>query len=395
MRFAIIENEFGEVGIDELIIDKKNLTDKTDEEVIEVMNGCICCTVRGDLAEALKRMYSKVSKFDAVLIETTGLADPAPVAQTFFVDEEIAKMYQLDGVITVVDAKHIEQHLDEIKPEGVENESVEQLAFADRIILNKCDLIRELKEPTGEKDPMTGEPIMKIIQRPEEEVEMELKRIEGRIRSINSHAELVRTEFSKVSPHKVLKLDAFDIEKILEKEPNFLNVDEEHLHDSTVTSCSACFDGNLCLYKLQTLINELIGDPESANNLFRYKGVIAIKGFEEKFVFQGVHMLFGGHFSKFISWAPDEKRTCRFVFIGRNLDEDDLKKRFLDCKAEDQLRFKVGDFVKVQVGEWKKGKILRQWDEGNAYRVEVQDGDRTNVHAPIDEDNFIRPFLVR
>ncbi|KAL3897008.1 MAG: hypothetical protein SGCHY_003700 [Lobulomycetales sp.] len=341
MRFAVIENEFGEVGIDEHIIDTKQLTDKTDEEVIEVMNGCICCTVRGDLSEALLRMYEKVSNFDAVLIETTGLADPAPVAQTFFVDEKVCERYRLDGVITVVDAKHIEQHLDDDKPEGVENEAVEQLAFADRILLNKVDLIREVKEPTGEKEELTGEPIYRTMERPAADVAADMKRIEDRIRSVNSHAELVHTEFSKVSPHKVLKLDAFDIEKVLEKEPDFLSEDAEHLHDTTVSSCSAVFEGDLSIAKLQVLIRELIGSVESADNLFRYKGVLSVKGFNEKYVFQGVHMLFSGYFSSSLVWAPGEKRTCRFVFIGKHLDEETMIERFKDCEVKGELRFKV------------------------------------------------------
>merc|ERR1719473_1458343 len=136
LRFAIIENEFGDVGVDEKI-----LSEKCDEEVIEVMNGCICCTVRGDLVVALKKLHGKIKQFDAVLIETTGLADPAPVAQTFFVDEDIQAKFTLDGIITVVDAKHIIARLDDEKPEGVENEAVEQVAFADRILLNKTDLV--------------------------------------------------------------------------------------------------------------------------------------------------------------------------------------------------------------------------------------------------------------
>ena len=130
-KFAVIENEFGEVGIDENI-----LVESSEETIIEVMNGCICCTVRGDLTEALDNMHDRIKDFDGVLIETTGLADPAPVAQTFFVDERVTERYYLDGIVTVVDAKHIIQHLDEEKPEGIENESVEQLAFADRIMLN-------------------------------------------------------------------------------------------------------------------------------------------------------------------------------------------------------------------------------------------------------------------
>ena len=142
LRFAIIENEFGEVGVDERI-----LSEKADEEVIEVMNGCICCTVRGDLVVALKNLYAKIAQFDAVIIETTGLADPAPVAQTFFVDDDIQSKFTLDGIITVTDAKHIRMRLDDEKPEGVENEAVEQVAFADRILLNKTDLVEESELP--------------------------------------------------------------------------------------------------------------------------------------------------------------------------------------------------------------------------------------------------------
>merc|ERR1712178_23691 len=140
LRFAIIENEFGEVGIDEKIINT-NIKEKIDEEIIEVMNGCICCTVRGDLVETLKKLAAKVKKFDGVIIETTGLADPAPVAQTFFVDEEVAALYTLDAIVTVTDAKHLVARLDDEKPEGVENEAQEQLFFADKVLLNKVDLV--------------------------------------------------------------------------------------------------------------------------------------------------------------------------------------------------------------------------------------------------------------
>merc|ERR1711998_340 len=145
MRFAIIENEFGEVGIDEKIIDG-GVKEKIDEELIEVMNGCICCTVRGDLVETLKKLAKKVAKFDGVIIETTGLADPAPVAQTFFIDDDIQKLYNLDAIVTVCDAKYLETRLDDEKPEGVENEAVEQLAFADRVLLNKVDLVPDEAE---------------------------------------------------------------------------------------------------------------------------------------------------------------------------------------------------------------------------------------------------------
>ena len=190
LRFAIIENEFGEVGVDEKI-----LLEQTDEDVTEVMNGCICCTVRGDLVEALKRLHKKIEKFDAVIIETTGLADPAPVAQTFFVDDDIEKMYKLDGICTLVDAKHIIQHLDEEKPEGVENEAVEQLAFADRILLNKIDLI---EDDDSIKDK-----------------EAELQGIESRIKAINGAAQIFRCKQSNVEPKNVIGLDAFSLDRVL------------------------------------------------------------------------------------------------------------------------------------------------------------------------------------
>ena len=140
MRFAIIENEFGEVGIDEKIINTQ-IKEKIDDEIIEVMNGCLCCTVRSDLVETLRKLATKVTKFDGVIIETTGLADPAPVAQTFFINEGIKSLYSLDCITAVCDAKHLEMRLDDEKPEGVENEAVEQLAFADRVLLNKVDLV--------------------------------------------------------------------------------------------------------------------------------------------------------------------------------------------------------------------------------------------------------------
>merc|ERR1719266_1452321 len=186
MKFAVIENEFGEIGIDE-----KVLSENIDEEVVEVMNGCICCTVRGDLVEALKRLYKRVSQFNGIIIETTGLADPAPVVQTFFVDEDIKEMYSLDSVITVVDAKVILDRLAEEKPEGVENESVEQVCFADKVLLNKTDLADEAK----------------------------LKKIEGEIRKLNPTAPILRCLHSKVSPKDLLNIQAFELDRVLDFDP--------------------------------------------------------------------------------------------------------------------------------------------------------------------------------
>ena len=206
MKFAVIENEFGDIGIDENI-----LVESSEESIIEVMNGCICCTVRGDLTELLDEMYDRIKDFDGVLIETTGLADPAPVAQTFFVDKRVTDRYKLDGIITVVDAKHIIPRIEEEKPEGVENEAVEQLAFADRILLNKIDLVSE----------------------------EEIKEVERKIKSINGSAPILHTENSLIDPEELINIGSFDLKKTLEMDPEFLDTDAEHEHCLLYTSDAA------------------------------------------------------------------------------------------------------------------------------------------------------------
>ena len=356
MKFAVIENEFGDVGIDENI-----LVESSEESIIEVMNGCICCTVRGDLTDLLKKMHERIKDFDGVLIETTGLADPAPVAQTFFVDDDIVDKYKLDGIITVADAKHIIQHLDEEKPEGVENESVEQIAFADRIMLNKIDLVSE----------------------------EELEEVESKIKSINRFAPMYHTENSIIDPVNLINIGSFDLEKTLEMDPEFLDTEAEHEHDDRVTSTSSKFEGALNVNKLERWIGELM--QTKGEDLFRYKGVLAVKGMDQKFVFQGVHMLFGGGFSSEVApWREGETRECRFVFIGRDLDHEELQQGLMDCKAE-ELRFKVGDTVYANIGEFTEGRILKCWDEGNPYRVEIQNEERSNVWVPIDSNDYVIP----
>ena len=355
MKFAVIENEFGDVGIDEEII-----VESSEESIIEVMNGCICCTVRGDLTEVLDRMHDRIKDFDGVIIETTGLADPAPVAQTFFVDERVVGRYKLDGIITVVDAKHVIQHLEDEKPEGVENETVEQLAFADRIMLNKIDLATE----------------------------EELQNVEKKIKGINGFAPIFRTENSLLDPKELINIGSFDLQRTLEMDPEFLDTDAEHEHDQRVTSTSAKFEGELNVNKLERWIGGLMRDK--AEDLFRYKGVLAVKGMDEKYVFQGVHMLFGGKFSEDIGlWKEGEKRECRFVFIGRDLDHEALESGLMECLAED-LRFNVGDTVYANVGQFTEGKILKCWDQGNPYRVEIQNEEKSNVWVPEDSDDFVR-----
>lgn len=353
MKFAVIENEFGEVGIDENI-----LSEEAEEELIEVMNGCICCTVRGDLVVALKNLYKRVEQFDGVIIETTGLADPAPVCQTFFIDEDIQKMYSLDSVITVADSKYILERLAEEKPEGVENEAVEQVCFADKIILNKTDLSSE----------------------------EELTKIEAKLRSMNPTTTIQRTSYSKINPKDILNIKSFELKRVLDFDPEFLDEDAEHEHDSRVSSIALKVEKDVNMNLLESWIQRLI--TEDGANLYRYKGVISVKGMDQKFVFQGVGMLFSGGFDE-TKWKKNETRESKFVFIGKNLDTDFYRKGFMAC-CDVKLRFAVGTVVEANIGTFTKGKVIKQWDEGNAYRVEISDANKTNVWAPIDVDEYIR-----
>ena len=356
MKFAVIENEFGEVGIDEKTI----LSEAVNEEIIEVMNGCICCTVRGDLVEALKKLYKRVNEFSGIIIETTGLADPAPICQTFFVDDDIKKCYKLDSVITLVDSKYILERLAEEKPEGVENEAVEQVAFADKILLNKIDL----------------------------STEEELQKIEAKIKTINPTAAIQRCQQSKVDPKDLLNIQAFDLQRVLDFDPEFLAEDAEHQHDETVSSVGVKVEGSVNLNLLESWISRLIS--EDGANLYRYKGIISVKGVQEKFIFQGVGMMFSGGFAN-VSWQKGEKRESRFVFIGKNLEHQMYRDGFMACQETHELRFPVGTMVEANIGTYQKGKILKHWDSGNAYRIEIQDSDKTNVYAPVDIDAYVRP----
>uniref|UniRef100_A0A0G4FU06 CobW C-terminal domain-containing protein n=1 Tax=Chromera velia CCMP2878 TaxID=1169474 RepID=A0A0G4FU06_9ALVE len=412
MKFAIIENEFGEVGVDEKLLVGEGGKMKLDDEIVEVMNGCICCTVRNDLVEALKRLYEKVEQFDGVLIETTGMADPAPVAQTFFVDKQIEKMYRLDGIVTVVDAMHIEYHLDKEVKEGAENESVEQLAFADRIILNKCDLIRGAC--SGETAVSDRETIAKCLEEGAtadqfyqkknlpvsgevEDPDLKLQKLETRIRQINPTATILRTEFSKVEPSKLLNAQAFSLDRVMEMDPEFLNVDGEHEHDDSVSSVAWSFPGmELNITKLRWWVGELMRDL--GTELYRFKGVLAVKGKKEKFIFQGVHMLFEGKFAEDQEWGEDEQRECRFVFIGKHVKQQHagrLKSEFLELQAEDPLRFKQGEIVLARHSSgWRRCQVVRTWAEGHPYQLEVQSFGipRQLVWGPLDDDFCIRPY---
>lgn len=295
-RIAVIENEFGEVGVDDaLVLD-------AEEEVFEMNNGCICCTVRGDLIRILGALMRRKDRFDAIIIETTGLADPAPVAQTFFMDDALRAQLRLDAIVTVVDAKHVLTHLDEVKPDGVENESVEQIAFADRIVLNKQDLV-------------DAEQIATVTQR---------------IRGINAAAEILPAVRCDVNLADVLNVHAFDLDRVLATEPGFLDPDSEHQHDGSVSSVGIDVEGPVNVELLNEWLGKLL--TERGPDLFRSKGVLNLAGTDQRYVFQGVHMLHDGELGA--PWRPGESRRNRMIFIGRNLDRAELEASFRACLAE-------------------------------------------------------------
>ena len=291
MRIAVIENEFGEVGIDDALVMA------ADEEIFEMNNGCICCTVRGDLIRILGNLLQRKDKFDRILIETTGMADPAPVAQTFFVDDELKESCRLDAIITMVDAKHALQHLTEVKSQGFENEAVEQVAFADRIILNKIDV---------------------ASQKEQEDVVAEIKKI-------NSAAPIFKATNADINLKEVLDIGAFDLQKVLETDPAFL-IDTDHLHDSSISSVGIEISGDLDIEKLNKWLGKLLG--EKGTDIFRSKGILSIDGSDERYCFHAVHMLFSGEFTT--SWG-DGERVNRMVFIGRDLDRKELTDGFKKC----------------------------------------------------------------
>jgi len=351
-KIAVIENEFGEVGVDDELVEKKFFE---DERIIEMKNGCICCTVRGDLVKILKNLIKRKDKFNYVIIETTGLADPAPVAQTFFMDDTICKNFYLDAIITLVDSKHFEMHLDEEKGEGVENEAREQIAFADKVLLNKTDLVDRTY----------------------------LEHLKKRIKEINSQVEIIETLKSEIDLDRIIGIQGFDLKSILELEPDFLT-DTEHQHDKSISSVGLTFPGEINRYKLDRWIDEIL--EKKGNDLFRYKGILNVKGESKKFIFQGIHMLFMN--SPSYKWGKDEERVNKVCFIGRNLDRKQLTDGINSCIVTQPLRFQIGDRVDCNLGDsWEEGEVIKHWDKGNAYRVKLESGEE--VWSPIDEDDFI------
>lgn len=421
-KIAVIENEFGEVGVDnELVIG-------ADEEIFEMNNGCICCTVRGDLIRILGNLSRRKDKLDYILIETTGLADPGPVAQTFFMDEDMQDNYQIDGIVTMVDARHVWHHIDD------SDECQQQIAFADVLLLNKTDLVT-----------------------PDE-----LDQLEARIRSMNSQARIVRTQNADTPIDTILNVKAFDLTEKVAINPDFLteelpyeaagiyafngdeyqlfldegpdetmdllllklpNLSDEsiekakkkaillfsdepevrktrsflkttptlnqlrvgegsntfrfrvshpglymlftqhgpdefamrveqrgvalqpyqffeydagHTHDDSVTSVGIEQLGDVDLKKLNQWLSVLL--QTKGTDIFRSKGILSIHGHAERFVFQGVHMLFDSSADR--PWRADEIRRNQLVFIGRNLDREQLTKGFASCLYQEGSRLR-------------------------------------------------------
>ena len=288
-KYAVIVNEFGEEGIDnDLVVD-------ADEEVFEMNNGCICCTVRGDLIRILGGLMKRADQLDAIIVETTGLADPAPVAQTFFVDQDVADRTKLDAIVTVADAVHLDGQL------GEHHEAEEQVAFADVVLLNKTDLV----EADG------------------------LKRVEARIRKINPYAKIIRTARCEAPLDEIVGLNAFSLDRVLEVEPDFLDSDHDHEHDDDVTSVSFVSDTPLDMERFQAWFGRLL--QIRGQDILRSKGILDFAGLDERYVFQGVHMLMDG--SPMGAWPEGKPRSSRVVFIGRDLDSMGLKEGFEACKA--------------------------------------------------------------
>jgi G3E family GTPase len=259
-------------------------------------NGCICCTVRGDLIRIIGGLMRRRDRFDGIIVETTGLADPAPVAQTFFADEDVKRATKLDAIVTVVDAKHLPERLKDSA------EAEEQIAFADIVLLNKMDLVT-----------------------PEEAAE-----VERRIRAINPYAEIRRSTKSDVPIEAVIGRDAFNLQRILEREPEFLSGEDEHEHDSEVNSVSFEVSRPIDPERFNAWITQLLA--QKGQDLLRTKGILHYQGDDRRFAFQAVHMIADGDFIG--PWREGDPRKSRIVFIGRDLNRPMLRRGFEACQVD-------------------------------------------------------------
>jgi G3E family GTPase len=281
-NYAVIVNEFGEIGIDGALVVG------ADEDIFEMSNGCICCSVRGDLIETIDNLLKSERQIDNIIIETTGLADPAPVAQTFLQEEFVRSKTQLDAILTVVDAKHITVELQ------ASREAKEQIAFADILLLNKVDLVDDVEA------------------------------IKNELRAINPIAKIFETKNSDIELDLILSQNAFALDRTLVKDPDFLSHHHHHHHDDDVQSFSLETEKPMDRQKFSMWMQWVL--EHFGMDMLRTKGIISFDGDDERFVVQGVHQLIEGVAQR--PWGEDEKRVSQLVFIGRNLPQDIIEDGF-------------------------------------------------------------------
>jgi G3E family GTPase len=282
-KFGIIVNEVGEIGID------GQLVENASEEMVQLNNGCVCCTVRKDLVKGVQKLLQR-GGFDYLLVETTGIADPGPVAQTFLNIPQLTKYVRLDSIITVVDSEQIAKQMRETET------AREQIAMADFVLLNKVDLVQE---PA-------------------------LVETETLIRALNPHAEIFRTDHSHVNLGQLLDMNAFDVDRKLAVDPKFLD-ELEHRHHADIASISFKFDRPFVIEKLEHFIQEL----SSTEKVYRSKGIISIAGNPRRAVFHGVNNRFTIFWDRL--WTKEETRTSQLVFIGKKLNREAIEKSLTAC----------------------------------------------------------------
>jgi G3E family GTPase len=296
-RIAIIENEFGDIDID------SDLVVASDEEIYEMSNGCICCvtSVRSDLLDVIRKLMSRKERIDYIMLETSGLADPMPVAQAFFVDDPVLEEVTLDAVVTLVDAMHIEAHLDDRRYDGIDNQAVDQIVTADRLIVNKIDLV----------DQAT------------------VDRVRERLSDLNQEAEISTSSYAEVNLDGILGIQAFELASRAAADPTFLDNHYVHDHDPGVEAHTVRIPGELDLGRVEDAAAAIAADYGS--DLLRWKGVLAIEGSSYRTALQGVHAIFEMH--PLDAWDGPH-RDSRVVFIGRGLDRNALAAKLEACRTE-------------------------------------------------------------
>lgn len=371
-KLAVIENEIGEVSVDDALVEQR--AEDMAEELIVLDNGCVCCTIRGDLLKTLQDLSRKTKEglqLDGILVELTGAADPAPVVQTFMLDENVMQAFYIDNVITLVDAMHAIDKLDEEKGDSEKGTACAQIAFSSTVLLNKVDLVDEAT----------------------------IAAVEKRVKELNRVVDIIRCEQARVPMQMLFGVRAFDLTRVLEEQ----YMDEEEFAafykpkmDNTISNVGVRFQGAINMNRFQEFLNSLVSEEENARDFFRIKGVLDIISQDKMFVLQCVHMLKNQSFTK--SWKKGAVRENRIIFIGRGMQQRRqlLTEGVMACIAK-PLRFNVGDRVLAKTGQatdaFEGGTVIKQWDNFNAYRIRLQNGEE--VWGPCDDDAFVRPFVSK